>query len=247
MSPSKPRDVHTSRRARRDPDAVRERLYRVSLRRIRDQGYEAASVAGITREADVAKGTFFNYFPTKEHVLARYLDEALNRILARAVASGGGTDAIARALDDMGLELTGDPELARAVIPRLGLGGLPGPPSAALPSSPSGVSPSAPRRETRPQSDPQSDPQSESKPQASATERISRWIRDRLSESLRLSVPMVEADDEMLVALLLGAFEVTLREWCHTRDAEPPFPRERLHARIAYLIETAGFPRPPSP
>jgi len=126
---------HVSRRVRRDPDAVRERLYRVSLRRIRDQGYEAASVAGITREADVAKGTFFNYFPTKEHILARYLDEVLDRILPRGLDSGGGTDAVAQALDDVALELAGEPELARAVIPRLGLGGLPGPPSAPHPSS----------------------------------------------------------------------------------------------------------------
>lgn len=216
---------HVSRRVRRDPDAVRDRLYRVSLRRIRDQGYEAASVAGITREADVAKGTFFNYFPTKEHILARYLDEVLDRILPRGLDSGGGTDAVAQALDDVALELAGEPELARAVIPRLGLGGLPGPPSAPHPSS--------------------SKKADDTRSESSAAERLSRWILDRLSESLRLSVPLVEAEDEVLGALLLGAFEVTLREWCHAQDATPPFPRDRLRARVAYLIETAGFPPPP--
>lgn len=217
MSPPRSGRVPASRRARRDPEAVRERLYRVSLRRIRDQGYEAASVAGITREADVAKGTFFNHFSTKEHVLARYLEEVLNRVFPRAMASGGGTDAVVQALDDMGLELAGEPELARAVIPRWGLGGLP-----ALPGADGDGS------------------------RGSAADQLHGWIVDRLAESLRLSVPLVEADDGMLAALLLGAFGFTLREWCHGQDAAAPFPRDRLRARLSYLIETAGFP-PPAP
>lgn len=217
MSSARSGKAPAPRRARRDPDAVRERLYRVSLRRIRDQGYDAASVAGITREADVAKGTFFNHFPTKEHVLARYLGEVLDRVFPRAMESAGGTDAVARALDDVALELAGESELARAVIPRWGPGGLPAPPDIGGQGS--------------------SD---------SAADRLRRWIEDRLAESLRLSIPLVDVDDAMLAALLFGAFEVTLQEWYRDQKALPPFPRARLRARVAYLIETAGFPPPPS-
>ena len=50
----------------------RERLYEAALALFRTQGYEATTVAQITQRAGLAKGTFFNYFATKDAVL-RYL------------------------------------------------------------------------------------------------------------------------------------------------------------------------------
>ena len=50
----------------------RERLYEAALELFRAQGYEATTVDQITRQAGLAKGTFFNYFHTKDAVL-RYL------------------------------------------------------------------------------------------------------------------------------------------------------------------------------
>jgi len=50
----------------------RERLYEAALSLFRSQGYDATTVDQITRRAGLAKGTFFNYFPTKDAVL-RYL------------------------------------------------------------------------------------------------------------------------------------------------------------------------------
>ena len=44
----------------------RDRLYEAALALFREQGYEATTVDQITRQAGVAKGTFFNYFPTKD-------------------------------------------------------------------------------------------------------------------------------------------------------------------------------------
>ncbi|HJZ11241.1 MAG TPA: TetR/AcrR family transcriptional regulator [Acidobacteriota bacterium] len=46
-----------------------------------DHGYENTTVQEITDLADVAKATFFNYFPTKEHVLATYHNEMTSEIL----------------------------------------------------------------------------------------------------------------------------------------------------------------------
>jgi AcrR family transcriptional regulator len=40
-----------------------------ALRLFAEHGYEATTVKDITRAADVAKGTFFNYFATKEAIL----------------------------------------------------------------------------------------------------------------------------------------------------------------------------------
>ena len=38
-------------------------------------GYEATSVRQITEKAQVAKGTFFNYFPSKDHILLAWYQE----------------------------------------------------------------------------------------------------------------------------------------------------------------------------
>jgi AcrR family transcriptional regulator len=57
-----------SRRERKKQE-TRQRLMEAALRLFRDQGYDATTVEQIARAADIAKGTFFNYFETKEAVL----------------------------------------------------------------------------------------------------------------------------------------------------------------------------------
>jgi AcrR family transcriptional regulator len=59
------------RRERRRAE-IRERLFRAALRLFAERGYLETTVEDITEAADVGKGTFFNYFPTKEHVLATF-------------------------------------------------------------------------------------------------------------------------------------------------------------------------------
>jgi AcrR family transcriptional regulator len=59
------------RRERRRTE-IRERLYSAALGLFAERGYLQTTVEDITDKADVGKGTFFNYFPTKEHVLATF-------------------------------------------------------------------------------------------------------------------------------------------------------------------------------
>ena len=49
---------------------TRKRLFEAALKLFAERGYLETTVEDITEAADVGKGTFFNYFPTKEHVLA---------------------------------------------------------------------------------------------------------------------------------------------------------------------------------
>jgi len=56
---------------------VRQALYDAALTQFRDAGYEEASIAQICKAAGVAKGTFFNHFPTKAHILADWYDAAM--------------------------------------------------------------------------------------------------------------------------------------------------------------------------
>jgi AcrR family transcriptional regulator len=76
----------TGRRERRRTE-IRERLFSSALRLFAERGFMETTVEDITEAADVGKGTFFNYFRTKEHVLATFGAErlaAIERALDRA-------------------------------------------------------------------------------------------------------------------------------------------------------------------
>jgi AcrR family transcriptional regulator len=66
-------ELELSRRERKK-DETRQRIFREAIGLFRERGFEATTVDEITERADVARGTFFNYFPRKEAVLA-YLSE----------------------------------------------------------------------------------------------------------------------------------------------------------------------------
>jgi AcrR family transcriptional regulator len=69
------------RRQRRSAE-TRERLFRAALRLFADQGFAETTVEDITNAADVGKGTFFNYFPSKEHLLIAFSDMQLRKLQA---------------------------------------------------------------------------------------------------------------------------------------------------------------------
>jgi AcrR family transcriptional regulator len=51
---------------------TRDRLYRAAMDLFAQRGFLETTVKDITEAADVGKGTFFNYFPTKEHILGEF-------------------------------------------------------------------------------------------------------------------------------------------------------------------------------
>jgi AcrR family transcriptional regulator len=59
----------TSRRERKRGE-TQEKLIAAAMSLISEKGLFDVRVEEITERADVGKGTFFNYFPTKEHLLA---------------------------------------------------------------------------------------------------------------------------------------------------------------------------------
>jgi TetR/AcrR family transcriptional regulator, cholesterol catabolism regulator len=66
----------TSRRERKK-DETRHRIFHAAVDLFRERGFEHTTVDDITEKADVAKGTFFNYFPRKEAVLGYLSEERL--------------------------------------------------------------------------------------------------------------------------------------------------------------------------
>src|ERR1017187_7372148 len=86
------------RRERRAAE-TRIRLFRCALHLFAERGFQNVTVEDITEAADVGKGTFFNYFETKDHVLSVMAEIQLGRseeAVARA-AQGKQTIQIGRA------------------------------------------------------------------------------------------------------------------------------------------------------
>lgn len=59
---------------------TREKLFEAALRLFATKGFAATTIEDITEAADVGKGTFFNYFPTKEHLLRYFGERQVTRI-----------------------------------------------------------------------------------------------------------------------------------------------------------------------
>lgn len=57
-------------RRERKKEETRRRIFEAAIALFREKGFEATTVDEITEKADVGRGTFFNYFPKKESVLA---------------------------------------------------------------------------------------------------------------------------------------------------------------------------------
>jgi AcrR family transcriptional regulator len=109
-------DEHLSRRERKKRE-TRRRLMRAALRLFRDQGYDATTVEQIAETADVAKGTFFNYFETKEAILPALAEWRL-RQLEGVLSPTRGAPASPVARIKLALCLIADDPLADPLLTR---------------------------------------------------------------------------------------------------------------------------------
>jgi AcrR family transcriptional regulator len=92
------------------------------------RGFQATTVEDITQAADVAKGTFFNYFPTKERLLAQMGEHRLD-ILRAALAEAQRSRATLRdILYRLLLAMVEEPRRSRGLARCMLLGPLSGEP-----------------------------------------------------------------------------------------------------------------------
>jgi AcrR family transcriptional regulator len=107
------------RRQRRAAE-TRLRLFRCALQLIAERGFPSVTVEDITEAADVGKGTFFNYFETKDHVLGVMTEIQLGKVSEAVTLTGQGKLTIHSVLHRLMLRLAEEPgrspELARALI-----------------------------------------------------------------------------------------------------------------------------------
>jgi AcrR family transcriptional regulator len=103
------------RRQRRSAE-TRERLFRAALRLFADKGFAETTVADITDAADVGKGTFFNYFPSKEHILVAFSDMQLSKLQATVDEMRDKHVPMRAFFRDMTMRMTQEPARAPDVV-----------------------------------------------------------------------------------------------------------------------------------
>ncbi|MGC1462976.1 MAG: TetR/AcrR family transcriptional regulator [Terracidiphilus sp.] len=114
---SQPSEI--GRRERRAA-ATRLRLFRCALRLFAKRGFQNVTVEDVTEAADVGKGTFFNYFESKDHVLGVMAEIQLGKVREAAARVHLGNQPIYTVLHRLAQRLAEEPGrspgLARAFI-----------------------------------------------------------------------------------------------------------------------------------
>jgi len=113
---------HLNKMGRRERRAAetRLRLFRCALQLFAERGLPNVTVENITEAADVGKGTFFNYFDSKEGVLAVMAEIQLGKVreaLEQATNGNRPIQSVFRRLFERVAEEPGrSPDLARAFL-----------------------------------------------------------------------------------------------------------------------------------
>jgi AcrR family transcriptional regulator len=113
---------HLKRIGRRERRAAetRLRLFRCAIQLFSERGFPNVTVEDITEAADVGKGTFFNYFQSKEQVLGVLAEIQLGKLQEAVEQAETGKRPIEAVLHELFVGLAEEPgrspELARAMI-----------------------------------------------------------------------------------------------------------------------------------
>lgn len=111
--------VPKGRRERRRAE-TRERIFRAAMQLFAERGFFATTVEDITEAADVGKGTFFNYFPSKEHVLGVLHEIQLRKVGEALVAAQAAKQSIREVLRELTMRVAEEPArsqlLARGLL-----------------------------------------------------------------------------------------------------------------------------------
>jgi AcrR family transcriptional regulator len=103
------------RRERRSAE-IRERLFRAALKLFAEKGFTETTVEDITNAADVGKGTFFNYFPSKEHILIAFSEMQLSKLQGAVDNLRQNKEPMPSFLRTLSVRMTEEPARAPDVV-----------------------------------------------------------------------------------------------------------------------------------
>lgn len=107
------------RRERRAAE-TRVKLFRCALQLFAERGFSNVTVEDITEAADVGKGTFFNYFESKEHVLGVMAEIQIGKVREALAQAETGKQPVRIVLQQLFQRLAEEPgrspDLARTLV-----------------------------------------------------------------------------------------------------------------------------------
>jgi AcrR family transcriptional regulator len=114
-----PAPVEAGRRQRRREETI-GKLFIAAMDLFARKGFTQTTVEEITRTADVGKGTFFNYFPSKEHILGYFVSQqhgTIQRHLLLAREQSTTSEELLTSLARDLIKVPGkSPQMARSLI-----------------------------------------------------------------------------------------------------------------------------------
>jgi AcrR family transcriptional regulator len=111
LGPTSPSD-----RRQRHSAELRERLFRAALDLFAKKGFAETTVEDITNAADVGKGTFFNYFPSKDHILLAFGEMQLEKLHASVEEARRSNEPMPVFLRSLRARMTEEPSRNPAIV-----------------------------------------------------------------------------------------------------------------------------------
>jgi len=122
-SPLGSESVSSDRRQRRSAE-IRERLFRAALTLFAKKGFTETTVEDITNAADLGKGTFFNHFPSKDHILIAFSDMQIAKLQRAVNEARQSNESMTTFLRAMSLKMIAEPGRSPDVMRALLLANL---------------------------------------------------------------------------------------------------------------------------
>jgi AcrR family transcriptional regulator len=110
-----PFNLPLGRRQRRSAE-IRERLFRAALALFDEKGFAETTVEDITNAADVGKGTFFNYFPSKEHIFLAFAEMQVGKLSAYVQEVRDSRQPMKTILRNLSAKMIAEPGRSPAVV-----------------------------------------------------------------------------------------------------------------------------------
>jgi AcrR family transcriptional regulator len=91
-------------------------LFHAALKLFAEKGFAETTVEDITNAADVGKGTFFNYFPSKDHILLAFGEMQLGKLQEAINIARRTNEPMPEFLRALGMRMTQEPTRNPAII-----------------------------------------------------------------------------------------------------------------------------------
>jgi AcrR family transcriptional regulator len=115
-SPSARASATTPDRRQRRSAEIRGRLFNAALKLFAEKGFAETTVEDITNAADVGKGTFFNHFPSKDHILLAFGEMQVAKLQDAVNAARKVNEPMPHFLRELGSRMTQEPTRNPAII-----------------------------------------------------------------------------------------------------------------------------------